>query len=398
MLNNHQNFISEFSGHQDTYKEAAEFHSDDLNSIQAERDKPNYLGHEERDHEYNLLSAYLAEVNNHPRINRERELALGRRIKKGQELMVRLTMESVLQYEEIKQLQFEITRWLEKKKRPNYCENEIMSMIQETVTDLTRIHPANSTLADLTRRLNSISQKVREAKEEMINSNLRLVIKIAKNFMNRGFDLMDLIQEGNLGLMNATSKYDYTKGARFSTYASWWIRQGITKAIYDKGKTIRLPVHHIESRRTFFSIFYKLFKELEREPSPARMAEAMDISLDQVFLIYQHLATPVSLESTLVDGETLLRDHIVGDEGNIPMENISLNQLKEIVQESVESLGPLQAKIMKNRYEMDNEQRLSLNDLGSELDLSGERVRQIEFEALNRLRHPVKSRVLEQLI
>lgn len=353
---------------------------------------------EETTSEHNHFMAYLAEVKKHDRISRDRELALGKRIKTGQELMVSMALDSPADYKEMKWLQAEITRWVEKKRRPNYTENEVMSMIQETVTELADSCPKDNQLTTLSRRLNRIGNKVKAAKDELVTSNLRLVIKIAKNFQNRGLDLPDLVQEGNLGLIKAAGRYDYSKGSRFSTYSSWWIRQAITKAIYDKGRTIRLPVHHLEVRRAFFRTFYELFKELEREPAPIEIAEKMNISLDEVMLIYRHISTPVSLETTMADEETYIKDSIADDAGEISYEKACLKELEKIVRDFVENLSPRQAAVIKNRFGINSEPKLSLCDLGRQLDISSERVRQIEIEALKRLRHPAYRMALENLL
>ena len=347
---------------------------------------------------HNLFLAYLAEVKKHDRISRERELVLGKRIKTGQELMVSLALDSPADYEEMKYLQTETTRWIQKKRRPNYTENEVMSMIQKTLTELAGSYPMDNQLTALSCRVNHIGNRVKEAKDELVTSNLRLVIKIAKNFQDRGLDLPDLVQEGNLGLIKAAGRYDYSKGNRFSTYSSWWIRQAITKAIYDKGRTIRLPVHHLEVRRAFFRAFYKLFKELEREPAPTEIAEKLNISLDQVMFIYRHVSTPISLETTMADEETYIKDNIIDDSGEASFDKVCRKELEKLVRDNVENLSPRQATVIKKRFGIKSKQKLSLGDLGRQLDISSERVRQIEFEALKRLRHPSCRMALENLL
>ncbi|MBW2622682.1 MAG: sigma-70 family RNA polymerase sigma factor [Deltaproteobacteria bacterium] len=359
--------------------------------------EPDFFEVPEETNGSNPFYVYLADMNHYKRITHKRELTLGRRIRKGQEIMVALVMDSPFVNEEMNWLKTEIIRFLYKKKRPNYNENEVLSMIKEIVSDLARSFPKEQELNTLSRRLNRIGFKVHQAKEELINSNLRLVVKIARNYINRGLDLMDLIQEGNLGLIKAASKYDYSRGNRFSTYGSFWIRQGITRAIYDKARTIRLPIHHIEKRRSFFKTYYELFKGLEREPTPAELSSNLGISLDEVFLIFQHLSDPVSLESTMADGETLLKENIVGDDGGALFDMATENELKESVRKSLESLPAKEAAVIRNRYGLDGEQTLSLEGLGRHLKISGERVRQIEISAITRLRHPVRCNQLENL-
>jgi len=379
------------------YQGLLSFNPENDNGIN-EVDEVDVFKTPEQKNSNNPFYVYLADMNHHKRITRERELILGRRIKKGQEIMIALVMDSPFDSEEMNWLKTEIIRFLYKKKRPNYNENEVMSMISEKVSDMARSVPEDQGLFTLSRRLNRIALKVLQAKEELINSNLRLVIKIAKNYINRGLDLMDLIQEGNLGLIKAASKYDYSKGNRFSTYASFWIRQGITRAIYDKARTIRLPIHHIEKRRSFFMTYYELFKELEREPTPVELSSNLGMSLDEVFLIFQHLSDPVSLESTMADEETLLKENIMGDDGGALFEMASQNEMKESIRKGLESLSSKEAAVIRNRYGLDDEPTLSLEDLGRHLNVSGERVRQIEINAIARLRHPIRSKQLENLI
>lgn len=398
MLKNQSYDFEELSDTRVVEGQVLGFNSAETDTNHSKLAEPHSFVGEETTSEYNHFLAYLAEIKKHDRISRDRELVLGKRIKTGQELMVSMALDSPADYKKMKWLQAEITRWVEKKKRPNYTENEVMSMIQETVTELAGSCPKDNQLTTLSRRLNRIGNKVKAAKDELVTSNLRLVIKIAKNFQNRGLDLPDLVQEGNLGLIKAAGRYDYSKGSRFSTYSSWWIRQAITKAIYDKGRTIRLPVHHLEARRAFFRTFYKLFKELEREPAPIEIAEKMNISLDEVMLIYRHVSTPVSLETTMADEETYIKDSIADDAGEISYEKVCLKELEKIVRDYVENLSPRQAAVIKNRFGINSEPKLSLCDLGRQLDISSERVRQIEIEALKRLRHPAYRMALENLL
>ncbi len=398
MLSYNSHHIEELSGSSFAEEQLIEGNSEPDETGYFENIEAGSSGPEDHTDKHNLFLAYLSEVKNHDRISRERELVLGKRIKIGQELMVSLVLDSPADYKEMKFLQTEITRWIQKKKRPNYTENEVMSMIQKTLTELAGSYPTDNQLTTLSRCLNRIGNKVKEAKDELVTSNLRLVIKIAKKFQDRGLDLPDLVQEGNLGLIKAVGRYDYLKGNRFSTYSSWWIRQAIIKAIYDKGRTIRLPVHHLEVRRAFFKVFYALFKELEREPEPTEIAEKLNISLDQVMLIYRHVSTPISLETTIADEETYIKDNIIDDAGEASFDKVCRKELEKMVRDNVENLSPRQATVIKNRFGIKSKQKLSLGDLGRQLDISSERVRQIEFEALKRLRHPSCRMALENLL
>lgn len=344
------------------------------------------------------LSAYFSDLKHLGRISREREQVLGKRIRKGQEIMVALTLDSPVKLKEMKPLKAEIIRWLNKKIRPNLHENEAMSLIEETVKNMAAAHPGNRDLTILCRRLKRIGHKIREAKEELINSNLRLVIKIAKKYINRGLLLPDLIQEGNLGLIKAAGKYDYSKGNRFSTYASWWIRQSIIRAIYDKSGTIRIPIHQLEVRRNFLKTYYNLFKELQREPTPTEMSETMAVSLDKVLSVIHLLHEPVSLDSTLPDEETCLKDLLVDDDGTVSFNTVCQRDLKETVSENLDSLSPREASIIRLRYGFDMKEGQTLDEVGSRFNISRERVRQIEIIAIKRLRHPSRLNKLADLM
>ncbi|MBW2621935.1 MAG: sigma-70 family RNA polymerase sigma factor, partial [Deltaproteobacteria bacterium] len=327
------------------------------------------------------LSAYFTDLKRFGRISREREQILGKRIRKGQEIMVALTLDSPVKLKEMRQLKTEIGRWLKKRIRPNLHENEAMAMIEETVKNMAAVHPRNKSITVLSRRLTQIGHKVREAKSELINSNLRLVITIAKKYMNRGLSFADLIQEGNLGLIKAAGKYDYSRGTRFSTYASWWIRQNIIRAIYDKSRTIRIPIHQQEVRRNFFKAYYSLFIELQREPTITEIAAEMEISVNKVLSSINIISEPISLDTTLADDESYLRDHIVGDDGSTSLNVVCQKGLKQAVHENLAFLSPIESGVIKLRYGFNMKEGLTLNEVGSRFNISGERVRQIEGQA-----------------
>ncbi len=369
-----------------------------LTIVQKGKKETSNHGSDSSLNENDPLSAYFTDLKRFGRLSREREQVLGKRILKGQELMVALTIDSPVKLKEMKPLKTEILRWLNKKIRPNLHENEAMSLIEETVKNMAAAHPRNRNLIILSRRLKRIAHKIREAKEELINSNLRLVIKIAKKYINRGLLLPDLIQEGNLGLIKAAGKYDYSKGNRFSTYASWWIRQSIIRGIYDKSGTIRIPVHQLEVRRNFFKAYYNLFKELQREPTPTEVAEEMEVSVDKVLSVIHLLQEPVSLDSTLPDEETCLKDLLTDDDGTISFNTVCQKDLKETVNENLTSLSPREASIIRLRYGFDMTEGLTLDEVGSRFNISRERVRQIEIIAIKRLRHPSRLKELAELM
>ncbi len=348
--------------------------------------------------ESTTMLAYLSEMKRYNRISPLRELILGKRIKKGQEVIVALAMSCPVECPEMKALKHEIICWIEKKRRPNLTENEAMIMILKKVEAMVSKDPENEVLRVLFRRLKRVDQKVWEAKEELITANLRLVINIAKNYTNRSLPFSDVIQEGNMGLVKAASKYDYTTGNRFSTYASWWIKQSITRAIYDKSRTIRLPVHFVEVRNKFFKVYHELFHRLQREPSRTEIAEAMDVSLEQVQKIMQLIHEPVSLETPLADEDSSLRDYIVDSDECSPYAAAKIKERRALVRQNLASLSPKEEKVMRHRFGIGVKEACSLEEVGRKFKISRERVRQIERRALDRLRHPARSQVLQNLL
>jgi len=375
------------------------FHPDITDSAKVQKDEKGMSNNDSSSgvSENSPLSAYLADLKHLGRISREREQILGKRIRKGQEIMVALTIDSSIRLKKMERLKIEIIRWLNKKIRPNLHENEAMSMIEETVRNMAAAHPRNKNLTTLSRRLNRIGWKVREAKSELISSNLRLVIKIAKKYLNRGLPFSDLIQEGNLGLIKAAARYDYSRGNRFSTYSSWWIRQGIIRAIYDKSRTIRIPVHQQEMRRGFYKAYFLLFIALQREPTVSEIAGEMEVSVEKVLSSINIISEPVSLDTTLADDESYLRDHIVGDDGSTPLNLVCQKRLKQAVHEGLASLSSIESSVIKLRYGFNMKEGLTLDEVGRRFNISGERVRQIENQTIKRLYRSMRFKKLEDL-
>jgi len=370
----------------------------ELAEYELEDEEQSSRDEESKGGEGNSILAYLKEMKHYKRISPKRELILGKRIKKGQEMIVALAMNGNFKSWKMNELRGEIMCWLEKRRRPNLTENEAMIMILKKVGEMAAEEPQNKELSVLYRRLKRVNQKVWEAKEELITANLRLVVNIAKSYINRSLPFSDIIQEGNLGLVKAAGKYDYTTGNRFSTYASWWIKQSITRAIYDKSRTIRLPVHFVEARNKFFKIYYSLYRRLQREPNRSEIAEAMDVSADKVDMIMLLLPEPISLDTPLADEETTLRDAIVEVDEASPFEKAKVDEMHRLVRQSLSSLSPKEEKVMRFRFGIDVDDAHSLEGVGRKFKISRERVRQIEKRAIDRLRHPSRAEVLENLL
>jgi len=226
------------------------------------------------------------------------------------------------------------------------------------------------------------------AKQEMVRANLRLVLSVAKRYRGRGMSFDDLIQEGNMGLLKAVGRYDHTKGNRFSTYATWWVRQSIIRGIYDKTRTIRLPVHFIELKNLFFKVFYELLKELGREPSAQEIADRADIPLDKAQMVLSLAAQPISLETPIGEDEQRLGDFIEDDKAASPLEECSDKQLAEVARSLLSTLQPREEKILRLRFGLDGQPAETLEKIGKSFNVSKERIRQIEKKALRKLRNP----------
>ncbi|NIA08623.1 MAG: sigma-70 family RNA polymerase sigma factor [Nitrospiraceae bacterium] len=333
-----------------------------------------------------ITTTYLREMGRYELLTTEREQELSRTIRGGFNGIIKAIMDFSSDLPAMEDLREQIRTWRRrdpglkpKKQQLNYLVRAVASLIE--------IYGEDDGLRSLKTVVRGHRIRIEIAKNEMINANLRLVVSIAKRYMHQGLSLSDLIQEGNLGLMRAVFRFDYTKGNKFSTYASWWIRQAITRAILDKTRTIRLPVHFLELRSQFFKAFYSLLKELGREPAPSEISERTGLPMEKILSILEASREPVSLETPVGNEDSTLGDFIENKEAISPYDTVQERELTERIKGILATLSPREEKIIRLRFGIGEDSEYTLEEIGKRFNVSRERIRQIEKKALNRLRH-----------
>jgi RNA polymerase primary sigma factor len=254
------------------------------------------------------------------------------------------------------------------------------------------------TVMEMVSRIDSVEAKVKEAKDVLVQANMRLVVSIAKKYVNRGLTLLDLIQEGNIGLMKASDRYESGKGTKFSTYSTWWIRQRITRAILDQARTIRLPVHLIEESTRISRIYAKFMREKGREPMPEEVSKIMGLSVVRVNEILRAIQEPVSLETPILSEEKELKDVIIDEKAISPFKTLENNEASNRIEQVLSSLTEREEKIIRMRFGIGVNSEHTLEEVGKFFNLTRERIRQIEIKALKKLRHPARSKMLREYV
>ncbi|WP_409272202.1 RNA polymerase sigma factor RpoD [Pseudomonas sp. KCJK9111] len=272
------------------------------------------------------------------------------------------------------------------------CQQKLIDL--ETETGLTV-----SEIKEINRRMSIGEAKARRAKKEMVEANLRLVISIAKKYTNRGLQFLDLIQEGNIGLMKAVDKFEYRRGYKFSTYATWWIRQAITRSIADQARTIRIPVHMIETINKLNRISRQMLQEMGREPTPEELGERMEMPEDKIRKVLKIAKEPISMETPIGDDEdSHLGDFIEDSTMQSPIDVATVESLKEATRDVLSGLTAREAKVLRMRFGIDMNTDHTLEEVGKQFDVTRERIRQIEAKALRKLRHPTRSEHLRSFL
>jgi RNA polymerase primary sigma factor len=333
-----------------------------------------------------LLRRYMQEVARHPLLGREREFELARTIREGQEALIGLILNRRRLERCLVELAAKIRLWRQKESLYPGLRDKMVSQVMITLREVGTRGDAPASVRSLLEQANPIVDRIVAAKKAMVEGNLRLVLSMAKRYRGRGLGLLDLIQEGNMGLLKAVSRYDYHKGNRFSTYATWWVRQGIIRAIYDKSRTVRLPLHFIEMRIRYVKTLRQLERELHRDPTVSEVAGRSGISVERLTQVMDMSRESLHLEAPVGDDDQRLGDFLATDGDVSPVDVLSREDLSTVTRKALASLTPKEGEILRLRFGIDGQPNQTLKTIGRRFCVSKERIRQIEQKALRKLR------------
>jgi len=350
------------------------------------------------DFEEDHITCYLKEVSSYPLLTQERETELAQIIRHGQDKLVQIVREHASDDRIMADLNEKVKKLLEHEQTFPGVRDKVLKVVVRTLERASNEQQDNPLFSTSLAMVRAIMRAVDAAKQEMVRANLRLVLSIAKRYRGRGMTFDDLIQEGNLGLLKAVGRFDHTKGNRFSTYATWWVRQSIIRGIYDKTRTIRLPVHFIELKNLFFKVYYELLKELGREPMPAEIAERSKLPVEKVQMVLTLAAQPISLETPIGEDEQRLGDFIEDERALSPADECSDRELAEVTRALLSTLQPREEKILRLRFGLDGHPAETLEKIGKVFNVSKERITQIENKALRKLKTPTRQACLKTFI
>ncbi len=338
---------------------------------------------------------YLKEIGRIPLLTREEEIRLAQEVEAGDEVKLQL-ITTILELQKKKGMADRLELLLADLKLTRE-DFERGAISKEEFSSL--MHAYKKELPDLKEQAKTF-EVGEQAKKQLADANLRLVVSIAKKYIGRGLTFLDLIQEGNKGLIRAVEKYDWTKGFKFSTYATWWIRQAITRSIADQARTIRIPVHMVETINKLMRASRKLMQELGREPSPEEIGERMDMEPEKVREILKISQNTTSLETPVGDGEddSVLGDFIPDDKQETPYDMTSREMLKENIDEVLQALSDREAKVLRMRFGLSGNKMMTLEEVGRKFGVTRERIRQIEAKALRKLKHPSRRKKLQDFL